>query len=293
MSRVVILMSTWNGMKYLPEQIHSLFQQDLSSDLFLLVRDDGSTDSTVDYLRSLKDPRVLVVPGENVGPKGSFFQLLKLAQSEDADYFALCDQDDFWHPHKISHAIAALGVDRPAIYASSLNLVDENLYQIGKYLHPGNHSFVSTLVCNYITGCTCVFNRGFLDQLAFPERPDFTIMHDWWIASIASIDSHIVYDCCSSIDYRQHGSNHVGIQTGWRALWLKLRKAVVANPEVSRFRHAEQLLAATEDRLTSEQRADLIEFIASEHSRLRRLSFVTTHHADLNFLSAFRYVVFG
>lgn len=279
-------------MEYLPEQIGSILCQDFTGCLSVLVRDDGSTDDSVNYLESLNDPRLIVASGDNMGPRYSFFALLQMARDHEADYIALCDQDDFWQPNKIRRAIEALDVNRPAIYASSLNLVNEKRQDIGKFIHPGNRSFVSTLFCNFITGCTCVFNRKFLDQLKFPLRPDQVIMHDWWLASMAVIDSQIVYDGESAIDYRQHSSNHVGIKTGLRGILSAFLRTSFANAQASRFRHAEQVLFSTGCSLTNLQRDNLIEFLATESSRWKRLKFALKHWKDINLRSIFRYLVF-
>ncbi len=292
MSKVLVLLSTWNGMKFLPEQIASLLAQDVEGELSILVRDDGSSDGTVAYLRSL-GPRVQVVEGQNVGPRASFFDLLRLARETDADIYALCDQDDVWHPHKIQRAQSGFTDGRPALYASALALVDEGLAPIRTYVHPGDRSFAATLMCNYVTGCTCVFNRAFLERMPFPDDPEKVIMHDWWLASIATIDADIRYDPVSSIAYRQHASNHVGIKSGLMATLAKIRKAMTHKPAVTRFDHARQLQAATRDRLDPVQRRTLDRFLASEHSPIRRSMFALRHLQAVGAQAALRFAAFG
>jgi glycosyltransferase involved in cell wall biosynthesis len=292
MPNVLILLSTWNGMTFLPEQIESLFAQQFDGKLSILVRDDGSTDGTVAYLRGLGD-RVSVIEGENVGPRASFFELLRLARGFDADVFALCDQDDVWRPEKIACAIRNFDAKRPSLYASAVQLVDEQLEPISTYVHPGNRSFVSTLVCNYITGCTCVFNRAFLDQLCFPEDVGKVIMHDWWLASMATIDADIHYDRQSMIAYRQHASNHVGISNGIAAITAKVRRALSEKPAVTRFDHARQLRTAAGSRLNTQQRRILDSYLASEHSAVRRSVFALRHLRAIGLQAALRLAVFG
>lgn len=292
MAKVLILLSTWNGMKFLEEQIQSLLAQDIDGDLSILVRDDGSTDGTVEYLRGL-GPIVTVIEGRNVGPRASFFDLLRLARNENADIYALCDQDDVWHPQKIRRAQAELTDGRPGLYASALDLVDEALVPIRTYVHPGDRSFVATLMCNYVTGCTCVFNRSFLEQLAFPSDPEMVIMHDWWLASIATIKADIRYDPKSLIAYRQHASNHVGIKSGMAATFAKIRKAVTYKPSVTRFDHARQLLTAMQEQLDPAQRRTLERFLASEHSAIRRSLFALQHVSAIGLQGAMRFAAFG
>ena len=293
MTRVVVLLSTWNGMRFLPEQIETLFAQEFRGKLSILVRDDGSTDGTLDYLGALEDPRIRVIEGRNLGPRGSYFDLLRLARETDGDYFALCDQDDFWKSDKIARAISLIQRDVPVLYASSLDLADEALAPIGHYRHPGDRSFVSTLLSNYVTGCTCVMNRAFLDWMPFPEKPDNTIMHDWWLASVATIGAQIVYDERSRILYRQHASNHVGIKTGIPDLLAKLLRAVAVSSAVSRLEHAIELKKCAGDRMSSDQREILSEFLVGRHNWFRRANFVLRHRTNITVTSALRFVIFG
>jgi glycosyltransferase involved in cell wall biosynthesis len=292
MTTVLVLLSTWNGVKYLPAQIDSLLEQDFGGELAILIRDDGSSDGTVEYIRSRNDPRIRLVEGANLGPRGSFFELLRMARNENADFFALCDQDDFWRPNKIRRALALLEGDGPVLYASSLDLVDENLTYMQNFVHPGAKSFVSTLLSNFVTGCTCVFNRAFLERLPFPSDADRTLMHDWWLASVATLEGKIVYDRQSFIGYRQHGQNHVGIQTGIADLYLKLRKAIVAKQATTRFDHVKQLVAAAGDRFSDLQREVAGEFLSGQTSWLLRLKFVLRYRAQLGIRSAVRFVLF-
>ena len=108
MKKVQILMSTYNGEKYVNEQIDSLLQQD-HTNLEILIRDDGSKDSTVSILEEYhkENPNIKLIIDKNKGVISSFFELAMKA-SEEADYFAFCDQDDYWKPQKISRAVNLL-----------------------------------------------------------------------------------------------------------------------------------------------------------------------------------------
>lgn len=292
MVKVVVLMSTWNGMKFLPEQISSLFGQEFDGELSILVRDDGSTDDTVSYLRTL-GRNVCVIAGENIGPCASFFELIRLSRERDADYFALCDQDDVWYPSKIASAISQLDLQRPALFSSAVHLVGESLEPIGSFAHPGDRSFVATLLCNYATGCTCVFNRAFAENMVFPPNSGKVLMHDWWLASIASINAFVSYDKEPSLAYRQHGGNHVGIKKGLAGLWAKVRRTVYRQSGVTRFDHARQLQAATHDKLDSGQRDALCAFLAGENSIFARCSFVARYKPSVGALRLLRFVLLG
>lgn len=293
--KVLVLLSTWNGARYLAEQIDSLLTQELEADLQIVVRDDGSSDGTLAYLQSITDPRVRIEAGNNIGARASFFALLRAAQQSDADYVALCDQDDVWRPSKLARALARLDPTRPGLYASALDLVDGDLQPLGRYIHPGNRTFAATLLVNFATGCTCVMTAALLRGLPFPEDERQVLMHDWWLASVATLAGEVVYDPESAIAYRQHGGNHVGIKTGVRKIAAKLydlrRSAACHGP--SRFDHARQLLAAAGDRLSAQHRAILHAFLKTEHSRRRRMVFVLSNTIGVDVARRIMFVVAG
>src|SRR6185436_20916115 len=107
MPRVQVLLSTYNGQTHLAEQLATVLGQD-HKELDILIRDDGSTDRTREVLTNFsRDPRVSIILGDNLGVVGSFFDLISRSSSE-ADFIALCDQDDVWLPDKISRALQFL-----------------------------------------------------------------------------------------------------------------------------------------------------------------------------------------
>ncbi|MFV0624657.1 glycosyltransferase family 2 protein [Sphingomonas sp. ac-8] len=291
--KVLILLSTWNGTRYLTAQIDSLLAQDVDGGIHILVRDDGSSDGTIDDIRNLGDPRIELVEGENLGARGSFFSLLRMAQARDAEFVALCDQDDVWRVDKLARAIAMVGSEQPALYASSLDLVDDNLASLGKYTHPGDRSFTATLFVNFVTGCTCVMNRTFLQRLVFPQDDAAVLMHDWWLASIATLGARIVYDPVSGIQYRQHAANHVGIRMGVGKIVEKGRSLMRRKSGPTRFDHAGQFLRAAENRMSDDQQLIVRDFLRTEHSRVRRMRFVRTHRLEIDLPRKLLFVLFG
>ena len=126
---ICVLLSTYNGEKYLREQLDSLVCQE-NVELKILIRDDGSKDSTLQILKeySKKDARITYFVGNNVGPAQSFFDLI--IKSPDADYYAFCDQDDVWDKDKLEIAVGFLEKEdnsKPNMYYSNLRIVDQNL----------------------------------------------------------------------------------------------------------------------------------------------------------------------
>ncbi|MGH2083157.1 glycosyltransferase family 2 protein [Aerococcus urinaeequi] len=215
---VQVLLSTYNGERFLETQIESLFEQK-DINLSILIRDDGSTDNTINILKKYQNHNnIEVIFAENVGVIDSFFELIQQANLEN-DYFAFCDQDDFWRNYKIFNAIEKIEEipekDSAILYASSLELVDDKLNPIGYSSYRNiKTSFENALVENVVTGCTAVINKQAL-KLIKEKKPEFCLMHDWWMYLVISAFGIIIYDEKSSIKYRQHGNNVVGMKNSF------------------------------------------------------------------------------
>ncbi|ANS76044.1 hypothetical protein AWM70_16860 [Paenibacillus yonginensis] len=239
--RIQVLLSTYNGEKYLREQLESVLSQQ-GAELHLLIRDDGSKDGTVRILKefTVASPEAVhYIAGENKGAKGSFFELIA-ESSPGMDYYAFCDQDDVWMEDKLQRAVAllkqayqnqeeAIATNRgalpiPLVYCSSTQMVDPELNPIG--IWPGEPQKTPTvynsLVENIAVGCTMVMNRAAMELIKehLPQHPERVIMHDWWVYLVISTFGEVVFDKMSSILYRQHESNVQGGQTeGWLMKW--------------------------------------------------------------------------
>ncbi len=209
-----VLLSTYQGERFLREQLDSLLRQSWEN-LEILARDDGSTDGTVGILREYegKCGRLRVYPEENIGVTKSFFSLL---ERSDADYVAFCDQDDVWLEDKLEAAIARLEPERgPALYCGGKILTDASLRLLPKQdvsrKRPGFGNAVVECIC---TGCTAVMNRS-LAQIMKERIPEYAILHDWWAYLVASYVGKVIYDPEAHILYRQHGDNVVGAKGGF------------------------------------------------------------------------------
>lgn len=212
-ARVEVLLSTWNGERYLCEQLDSLFAQD-HAPLALTIRDDGSTDGTPDLLaRFAGRPGVSLVAGRRVGAAASYFALIEAA-SPESDYLALCDQDDVWRPDKISRAVARLSAAVPpavpGLYCARALIVDAALRERGvtPLLRRGP-GFANALVENAAMGSTILLNRAARERL-LRGWPRHVVMHDWWCYLVVSAFGRVVFDPEPVIRYRQHGGNHFG-----------------------------------------------------------------------------------
>lgn len=238
MPTVTVLLSTYNGIRYLAPLMESVLgQRDV--DCHVVVRDDGSSDATRELLNSYagQDGRIRVVAGANQGVVASFFTLMRLAPV-DTRYVAFCDQDDVWEPSKLSRAVAMLGAgsdSEPAMYCSRLKIVDDDLRFLAysdRLRRPP--TFGNALVQNIATGCSVVVNRAALDMLtAHPPDTDHVIMHDWWVYLLTSALGRVVVDDQAHILYRQHSGNVVGAVRGiraWQGRWSRFRAAGQRHP---------------------------------------------------------------
>ncbi len=206
--KVLVLLSAYNGEKFLKEQIDSvLAQKDVG--VSLLVRDDGSTDKTEDILKSYGS-KISYYKDNNIGVKASFFDLISRACP--SDFYAFCDQDDFWLPDKLSCACNMLKkTDKPALYFSNLLNADENLKVISKTDIKTRLTFGAAMAENPATGCTMVFNRAFFDIIKKTPAPDKISMHDTWVYRAALMTgAEVFFDKTPHILYRQHSSNLIG-----------------------------------------------------------------------------------
>lgn len=217
MEKVVIMMSTYNGEKYLGEQLDSLLNLEKNNfDIYFAFRDDGSKDDTINIIKNFcnKNKNTTWYQGENLKPAKSFWELM--SKQEEFDYFAFCDQDDVWDSKKIKVSIDKLSQvkGKPAIYFSAVNIVDKDMNFISKKKLTMMNSFENSFLQNPAIGCTVVFNKKMKEYLDKLNISGEIGMHDSLIYRIAqTIEAEIIYDENAYISYRQHDNNVIGITT--------------------------------------------------------------------------------
>ena len=212
-----VLLSTYNGEKYLREQIDSLLNQK-GLNVSILVRDDGSTDSTHLILRDYSEKGLLTwYTGPNLKPALSFLDLARNAF--ETEYYAFCDQDDVWLPDKLSTAIKSLESHSAELYYSSFTTVDSCLNIIKENeQHHGIDRLGAALINMAVTGCTMVFSNRLLVAVN-RYSPKRIMMHDSWLYKIAlALDYKVIYDPTAHIYYRQHENNVIGAKG---SIWKK------------------------------------------------------------------------
>jgi len=251
--RVFILLSCYNGARFLAEQIESIRRQTFT-DWTLLVRDDGSSDGTLGILESeaAADARIAFLRDGrgNLGPAQSFGALMQAAVEAGAGYAAFADQDDVWEPDKLEHQFevlagreAEVGSAGPLLVYSDLAVVDEELRPIhasflaSQGLGAGGDTSLATLLTqNPVAGCATMVNRALL-QVALP-LPDI-VMHDWWLALCAAALGEIHFRPRATVLYRQHGRNVAGSR--W---WVRAGLDAALHP-VRWWRGAQAVFSAT------------------------------------------------
>ncbi|MBN1970999.1 MAG: glycosyltransferase family 2 protein [Candidatus Delongbacteria bacterium] len=215
-----ILLSTYNGEKFIEAQLKSIFTQ-TNRNFKLLIRDDNSIDNTIEILKKwkIKFPKQIeIFKGENnLGAKESFNWLL---QKSEAEYIMFCDQDDVWLDNKIGTTLLkmkeyeALYPNLPILIHTDLTVVNENLQSIKKsfldniFLSGRFNSLKFYLIGNNVTGCTVMINKKCLELVSF--IPEKALMHDWWLALFCSLKGMIGFIDIQTILYRQHRNNKVG-----------------------------------------------------------------------------------
>ncbi len=217
---VQVLMSTFNGEKYLEQQIDSILNQDFDGCIKLLVRDDGSTDNTVKILRHYeKNELVDIIYGENLGVNESILYLLK-NRDRNCSYFAFSDQDDVWNSDKIRQSVFTISkeannLEKPILFASSTYAVDKNLKPLNIIsIAKRKVSFYNAMVENIAPGHTQLFNNSLADIVLRASPKSINII-DWWFYIVATAFGNVYFFNSPTVLYRQHGKNVIGYKNNF------------------------------------------------------------------------------
>ncbi|WP_297931939.1 glycosyltransferase [uncultured Coprobacter sp.] len=244
MVNVAVLMSTYNGEKYLKAQIESILSQRGDFHLDLCVRDDGSTDRTRAILESYAaEGKLTWYYGENLGPAKSFFDLLY--HSPNYEYYAFSDQDDVWFPDKIQHAISALKEygDHPSLYFARGKTVDSDLNELSQKERTPVLNLQSIAVCSFAAGCTMLFNKTLAGILRSNSIPNQSIMHDYFVLLLCkAVGGDIFFDDRYVMYYRQHGNNVIGSVVGVKNKIIDRLKMIFVPCKVSIANQASEIL---------------------------------------------------
>lgn len=218
MKRVNIILSTYNGQRYLSTQLDSIFNQTYSN-IVLYVRDDGSTDSTVTILEEYQNKygsdklKIIYDDLGNLGYVKSFLNIIR--NTSEAEYYAFCDQDDYWLPNKIERAVQHLEMvekDKCALYTGAYSVCDGDLNVIDSWHRPTEAKklnvgkTLSLYDGGWLLGFTCVFNKC-LKELAFDNQAVEMYSHDIWVQTVdVAFNGNLLIDSEVTSYFRRHNN---------------------------------------------------------------------------------------
>lgn len=219
--KIAILMATYNGEKYICQQIDSILSQ-TCKDWELYIHDDGSTDNTIaaveSYVEKYSD-KIHLIDGKSTG--GAKYNFFYLFGQVEAPYYMTCDQDDVWLDKKIELTYDKMltienKADVPCLVYTELRVVDSELNTIAdtmseyQSLDCHKRTINQFILQNSVTGCTMMVNMALRDKMLHITDIDNTIMHDWWAALVAAQFGKTAFIDEPTILYRQHGDNSLG-----------------------------------------------------------------------------------
>jgi glycosyltransferase involved in cell wall biosynthesis len=289
---VEVLLATYNGERFLREQIDSILSQDYRN-LRVLARDDGSNDGTTailkEYEQRFPDRFRTMPPGAPTGSaKDNFLLLMKASAS---DYVCFSDQDDLWLPGKVSKTMQAMsalesrhGTDTPLLVFTDLQVVDdalkplhESFWRQAGIVPEHINRLAAVLVHNPVTGCTMLINRPLLDMSV--EMPGEAVMHDSWIALLASAFGASKAVAAKTVLYRQHDRNVIGVDAHRRSWREQVERFFEGEGRAlqwkSNERQAEALLRIHKEELSPKHRRLLEAYLRCGRSQSRIVRLAT------------------
>ncbi len=285
--KVSVLLSTFNGEKYIKDLVNSILEQK-EVDILLQVRDDGSTDDTIRILQEYNDTRISIQTGENLKPAKSFLKLLK--DCKPSEYYAYCDQDDVWYPEKLKIATDCLkGIKEPALFISTYDIVDKNLNRMFTYNMKFEEPYrlQDTIIYRAPSACTMVFNEA-LRKIINKTFPEHVRMHDFWTLLVAELYDLKIFTCDKPlIQYRQHGDNSVGITPTLGKRIKRLYMSLIKGDN-ERWRQAVSLYNGYKDDIDEEKRKILEAIVFYRRSYADRIRLIL----DKQFLTSSPYINF-
>ena len=266
MIRIIVVLSTYNGERFLKRQLDSIFEQE-GVNVTCYLRDDCSKDGTVDLARKYSKAYDLIVEtGDNLGHQRSFMKALH--DAPEGDFYAFADQDDIWFPKKLKNAVEKLkpyGNKLPVMYHCNRISVNEDLtplqHQMKRVGHPLNRE--NALSQEYAQGCTIVMN-GAARNLILRYQPEKKYYHDYWTGMLCYLFGIVIYDERPQMYHISYGTNtstEGHLVKGWlqRFSFFFNRKEVYYAP-------AKELMDGYADLLSDDDKNFLKKVIGYKHN---------------------------
>ncbi len=275
---VAILLASFNGDRFLADQLRSIREQD-HRDWSLWISDDGSTDATLPMLEAFRrahpERRIEIRSGPRAGSTRNFLSLL-CDPTIEADCYSVADQDDLWLPGKLSRALDAIAAapPGPVLYGARTIIAAPCLREIGRSPHfRQKPDFRNALVQNVAGGNTMVLNRAARDIVLRAGIRAEAVCHDWWLYQLISgAGGTVIYDSEPTLLYRQHGGNQIGSNMSLAARLQRFRAMLRGHYRAWNARNIAALTGVSE-LLTPQNRAVLADF--AEITRVRGLPAVS------------------
>ncbi len=215
--RISVCIATYNGKPYVKEQIYSILEQ-LTENDEIIISDDGSTDGTVEFIKSINDDRIIILPHEKVknpwrniggdfkcfGVSSNFGNALKYARGQ---YIFLSDQDDIWVKDRISIILGHLQHKIKCCVICNYALMDKNGIIYKEKCRPNKTKFkiIKSVINPPFMGCLLAFDRSFYNHIyPFPKRIP---SHDLWIGIYALLNKCLIVEDKPLHLYRTYGIN--------------------------------------------------------------------------------------
>ena len=267
--KVCVLISTYNGEKFLQEQIDSILAQK-GVEVDILVRDDGSSDATCSLLDKWQEQGLLKwYKGENLGFARSFMNLLSTATGYD--YYAFCDQDDLWLEDKLQRAVSALEKidDKVKLYCSNVYYYKNGQTFGGIHQTEPVFDKYTCLMRNISPGCTMVMSSD-LREILVSALPTKLIAHDFWVYQVAMLLGTVYYDFVPTMLYRQHENNQIGQKVSRKDIWKRRWNTIRSSKNKhEREEQAQELLRCMSPYFQPEAR-ECVEKVANYRRSLRK-----------------------
>lgn len=266
MASIEILMATYNGARFVCEQIESIQSQSYT-DWRLLVSDDCSSDETVELIQGIAeaDSRIKIV-SEGIRHGSAKANFMGLLSKSTAPYVMFCDQDDVWLPRKVELTLSKMmelekanSLSMPLMVFTDMKIVDKELKVIHEsfekfsHINPMRIKFPQLLAQSVGAGCTMMVNRMAVEQAI--KAPDYSdmIMHDWWLSLVCSAFGAIAHVDEPTSLYRQHGDNEVGANALKISSWIN-RFDEMANSQIRLSRQSNAFVRVYGDKLSPKQK---------------------------------------